>query len=273
MPTKIEVSMPWKERSDAKKSSVLNGVPTQFIHPELEFSTTDTSPLFDIPGKYLSAEQLSITSLDAVDIVRSISKGTLSAVQVLDAFTHRAAIAHKLLNCCLEFRYQDARKEAERLDDLYQKTGKTLGPLHGLPISVKDQCRIIGTETTCGFVAGIGLLDEDDCTLVQILQRAGAVIFVKTNLSFGCMWGETINKCVLGYSLSPDLKIPDTGHLASSGEQAIHSIVLFPAVARVVEKEPWLDFMEAHWALGPTWEVPFAGKSQVPYAEQSQYLT
>lgn len=194
MPTKIEVNAPWQERSDAKKSSVLSGIPIQFIHQELEFSTTDTTPVTDTPEKYLSSEDLPITSLNAVEIVKSISKGTLSAVQVLDAFTHRAAIAHKLLNCCLEFRYQDAKKEAERLDAFYQKTGKTLGPLHGLPISVKDQCRMIGTETTCGFVSGIGIVDEDDCTLVQILQRAGAVVFVKTNLSFGCMWGETINK-------------------------------------------------------------------------------
>lgn len=194
MPTKIEVTAPWKERSDAKKASILSEVPAKFIHAELEFSTTDTSPLTDIPKRYLSEEELSITSLDAVEIVRSISKGTLSAVQALDAFTHRAAIAHKLLNCCLEFRYQDAKKEAERLDAFYQQTGRVSGPLHGLPISVKDQCRIIGTETTCGFVAGIGVVDKDDCTLVQILQRAGAVIFVKTNLSFGCMWGETINK-------------------------------------------------------------------------------
>jgi amidase len=52
----------------------------------------------------------------------------------------------------------------------------------------------VGTETTCGFVANIGVVDTENSVLVDILMRAGAVIFVKTNLSFGCFWGETINK-------------------------------------------------------------------------------
>lgn len=194
MPTNIDPTASWSERSAAKKASVLKGIPSQFIHDELLFSTADTTPVLDVPAKYLSAEELTITSLDATSLVASLRNGALSAVSVLDAFTHRAAIAHKLLNCCLEFRYADAREEAAALDERLRTTGKIVGPLHGLPISVKDQCRIVGTETTCGFVAGIGVADHEDCTLVKILRGAGAVVFVKTNLSFGCMWGETINK-------------------------------------------------------------------------------
>jgi len=194
MPTQISLNAPWKERSAAKKSSVLDGVPSQFIHSELEFRDDDASSALDIPSKFLIQEELSITALDAVNIVRAIASKKYTCVQVLNAFTHRAAIAHKLLNCCLEFRYNAARVEAERLDRHYEETGKLVGPLHGLPISVKDQCRIIGTETTCGFVANIGVVDTENSVLVDILMRAGAVIFVKTNLSIGCFWGETINK-------------------------------------------------------------------------------
>ena len=72
-----------------------------------------------------------------------------------------------------------------------------MGPLHGLPVSVKDQCRIVGTETTCGFVSNLGAVDQEDCVLVKALEGAGAVVFVKTNLSVGCMWGETVNKYVM----------------------------------------------------------------------------
>jgi amidase len=68
--------------------------------------------------------------------------------------------------------------------------------LHGLPISVKDQVRVVGTETTCGFVGNLGKRDEENSLLVDILQEQGAVVFVKTSLSMGCMWGETINKLV-----------------------------------------------------------------------------
>jgi amidase len=194
MPTKIDVNASWTERSRAKKASVLDGVPAHFIHDELQFSETDTAPVIDAATKFLSTEELLITSLDAVDIVAAVRKGEFSAVKALDAFTHRAAIAHKLLNCCLEFRYEAALGGAQELDAHLLEVGSPLGQLHGLPVSVKDQCRIYGTETTCGFVAGVGVIDKEDSTLVQIMKKAGAVIFVKTNLSFGCLWGETINK-------------------------------------------------------------------------------
>jgi amidase len=61
-------------------------------------------------------------------------------------------------------------------------------------ISVKDQCRVISTDTTCGFVGNLGKKDTKNSLLVDILQDAGAVVFVKTSLSMGCMWGETVNK-------------------------------------------------------------------------------
>ncbi|KAI1617883.1 amidase signature domain-containing protein [Exophiala viscosa] len=194
MPTKISLGAPWQERSTAKKNSVFDGVPFQFIHSVLEFRDDDASSVLDVPSRFLSQEELSITALNAVGIVRVIASKKYTCVQVLDAFTHRAAIAHRLLNCCLEFRYDAAHAEAERLDRHYEETGKLVGPLYGLPISVKDQCRIIGTETTCGFIANVGVVDTENSVLVDILMRAGAVIFVKTNLSIGCSWGETIKK-------------------------------------------------------------------------------
>ncbi len=80
------------------------------------------------------------------------------------------------------------------LDEAFARTGELVGPLHGVPLSVKDQCRIKGTETTCGFVANLGVFDEEDCLLVRILRDAGAVPFCKTTLSVGCMWGESVNK-------------------------------------------------------------------------------
>ena len=53
------------------------------------------------------------------------------------AFAHRAAIAHQLVNCCIEFFWDIAEKQAIALDEYYEKNGKVIGPLHGLPISLK----------------------------------------------------------------------------------------------------------------------------------------
>lgn len=187
----------WETRVLEKKENILSSIPQKYLHSHLSHSITDTAPVQDVPSTLLSPSELEITSLDALPLISSIASGQYTSVQVLEAFTHRAAIAHKLLNCCLEFPYASALARATKLDEYFKSSGgKTIGPLHGLPISVKDQCRLIGTETTCGFVANLGKKDTKDSLLVEIMQDAGAVVFVKTSLSMGCMWGETVNKLV-----------------------------------------------------------------------------
>lgn len=81
--------------------------------------------------------------------------------------------------------YVEAKAKAEELDRVFKETGVLVGALHGVPISVKDQLRVRGTETTCGFVSNLGVRDEEDCLLVEILKKAGALVFVKTSLSMG----------------------------------------------------------------------------------------
>jgi amidase len=187
----------WESRAHEKRTNILSPLPKEYLHSHLSHSTTDTTSVQDIPNHFLSPLEQEITCLSVHALLSSIASGLYTSVQVFQAFTHRAAIAHKLLNCCMEFPYASALAKAENLDHFFTSSGgKTVGPLHGLPISVKDQCRVIGTETTCGFVANLGKRDEKDSLLVEILQNAGAVVFVKTSLSMGCMWGETVNKSV-----------------------------------------------------------------------------
>ena len=185
---------PWEARAQDKRSRILAGVPPRFIHSSLEFSKTEPASVMTVPDTLLSSLEKEITALKAEEVLDAIANRKYTAVEVLDAFTHRAAIAHKLLHCCLSFLYPAARARAEKLDQHLASTGKVTGPLHGLPISVKDQCRMTGTETTCGFISNLGVLDTEDCVLVDILQKSGANVFVKTSLSVGCMWGETVNK-------------------------------------------------------------------------------
>lgn len=139
---------PWQERARDKQSRILASVPTPFIHEELSFSETDTDAVLDVPAAFLSGAELEITALRAEELVHAIAEGKYSAVEVLDAFTHRAVIAHQLLHCCLDFMYPAARAKAQELDDYFVANGKTVGPMHGLPISVKDQVRVVGTEVS-----------------------------------------------------------------------------------------------------------------------------
>jgi amidase len=75
-----------------------------------------------------------------------------------------------------------ALANAARLDAHLKQTGKTAGPLHGLPVSLKDQISMEGLETTMGYVSWIGKYAEKNAVLVDILEAAGAVPFVRTNI-------------------------------------------------------------------------------------------
>ena len=86
------------------------------------------------------------------------------------------------VNCLTEIFVERALARAAKLDDVLKKTGKVVGPLHGLPISLKDQLCIKGLETTMGYVSWIGKYAEKNAVLVDILEECGAVPFVRTNI-------------------------------------------------------------------------------------------
>jgi len=75
-----------------------------------------------------------------------------------------------------------ALARAKEVDDYLKATGKPIGALHGLPISLKDQFPIKGLETIMGYAGWIGRYADSDCVLVEILYEQGAVPFVRTNV-------------------------------------------------------------------------------------------
>jgi amidase len=85
----------------------------------------------------LTVQELAITELDATAVCQKIAAGELSAVEAVTAFGKRAAIAHQLTACLIDFFLDEGIKQAQQLDEYFQKEGKVIGPLHGLPISIK----------------------------------------------------------------------------------------------------------------------------------------
>ena len=132
--------MTWEEIAADKKARITASIPPQWRIS----SIPKTSNVMDYPktSGILSTEELAITESSATDLVTELATGKLTSVAVTTAFLKRAALAHQLLNCALEFFPEIALARARELDAHYEKTGKTVGPLHGLPISLKDQCHI-----------------------------------------------------------------------------------------------------------------------------------
>ncbi|KAJ3770375.1 amidase signature domain-containing protein [Lentinula raphanica] len=161
----------------------------------------------------LSEKELRLTdpSNDATTILSAIKSKDATAVEVLTAFMKRAAIAHQLLCCLTQIFFEEGLARAKELDEYYEKTGELVGPLHGLPISMKDHLGIKGRRATGGFSGDIDkLISTEHAPLNQILWDAGCVFYCKTTLPQSMMhletqsfWGQTVN--------------PHNTHLTSGG--------------------------------------------------------
>lgn len=100
------------------------------------------------------------------------------------------------------------------------KNGRPVGPLHGVPISLKDQFHVKGVETSMGYVGWIGTFQghKDDprkgvyeSEMVRELRALGAVLYCKTSVPHSLMSGETVNN-IIGYTWNPKNR-----HLCSGG--------------------------------------------------------
>lgn len=122
---------------------------------------------------------------DATDLTADLTAGRTTSVALVDAFLARIAAlddAGPELNAVLAL-MPHARAEAQRLD-AERRAGTVRGPLHGLPVLIKDNIDVAGpVPTTAGSLALAGNVTNRDAPLVARLRAAGAIILGKTNLS------------------------------------------------------------------------------------------
>lgn len=137
---------PWQEIRDLKKSEQAGRIPAEWKLASKDFppeGTVDLRPVATTSG-ILSERELKITgdSYDATSLAAAIAEGVHSAEEVTTAFCKRAAIGHQLCNNLTEIMFLDAIEDAKKLDAHFKETGKTVGPLHGLPMTFKvsDHC-------------------------------------------------------------------------------------------------------------------------------------
>ena len=99
----------------------------------------------------LTPIELALTEqTDITVLLRRLSSGELSSLELTQAYCKRAALAHQLTTCCTEIFFEEAFAIAKGMDEYLAKTGKTIGPLHGLPVSIKDLFSVKGVDTSIG---------------------------------------------------------------------------------------------------------------------------
>lgn len=131
-------------------------------------------------------------------------------------------------NCLHEIFFNAALAEAQAQDDYFATHKKPIGPLHGLPVSLKDQFHVKGVETTMGYVGWIGTFEGRRGTgkelvyeseMVRELRSLGAILYCKTAVPHTLMAGETVNN-IIGYTWSPKNRLLSAGG-SSGGEGAL----------------------------------------------------
>lgn len=216
----------WRQLALSKRVSTFNKIPKEWLLPiEQASQYTESNPIsvLDVPRTcgILTQKELDITEKhDATDLVALMSKGEVSSVEITTAFCKRAAIAHQTTNCLTEVMFSEALARAHECDEYLKKEGRPIGPLHGLPISLKDSFNVKGAQSTIGYVSFItNPPATSNSSVVQILFDAGAVFYVKTNIPQTMMTADSHNN-VFGRTLNPhNLSLTAGG--STGGEAAL----------------------------------------------------
>ena len=118
---------------------------------------------------------------DAIALSTGLQKGTFTSFDIVSAYLERIRNQDTWLHCFVEV-YETEALEAAKASDQMRKAGYTLGPLHGLPIAVKDLVDIEGKVTTIGSPIFANNIAKSDAYLTQRLKAAGAIIIGKTHM-------------------------------------------------------------------------------------------
>ena len=152
----------------------------------------------------------------ACRIAKAIRAGEISSLEVVDACLDRIGEINPRINAVVQLAGDRARAEASSLDR-QAAAGNFRGPLHGVPITIKDSLDSEGIVTTGGTLGRRDYLPERDAPVVARLREAGAVLLGKTNTPELTFSAET-NNLIYGRTSNPyDLERSPGG---SSGASA-----------------------------------------------------
>lgn len=212
----------WQEIAARKQAERASRIPQEWVVPASSLPSPDTLDVRRVPStsRILSQRELHITSAhDAVSLAAALRARTYSAEEVSLAFCKRAAVAQQLCNCVTEIFFAAALDRARWLDGELARTGTPVGPLHGVPVSLKDTFKVKGYDSSIGIASLAFKPAETNSLLVDILLQAGAVLYCKTNVPQTLMALDSENN-VFGRVLNPKNRAVTAGG-SSGGEGAL----------------------------------------------------
>ncbi len=135
----------WQAKAAAIKAELAAKFPKEWTTPDsLLPLPLDISHIVE-QSKLLDRTELEIIALDATGIRDDIASRKFTSGVVTTAFAKAAAVVHQATNCLVDFFPEEAMERARWLDGEMERTGKPVGPLHGVPVSVKGKSPHLGS--------------------------------------------------------------------------------------------------------------------------------
>lgn len=178
-------------------------------------------------GKAVTGEVSGLAALTLSEAAAQVRSGKTTATQLTQACLDRIAIYDAKLDAFITVMKQQALAQAAMLD-AEQKAGKLRGPLHGVPLAIKDIIDTYDARTTGGSALFSDNVPPQDATVVARLRAAGAVIIGKTNTQeFAMGGGET---SYFGAARNPWNLAHNTGGSSSGSGAAIAAHLAYGAL-------------------------------------------
>lgn len=144
---------------------------------------------------------MTLEFLPATELLQRIRSRQVGSRELLELYIRRIEAHDGAINAVVVRQFAAARARADEADAALAK-GVSLGPLHGLPMTVKESFQLRGTPTTFGLVPFRNNIAARNATAVDRLIAAGAIIMGKTNVPPGLMDGQSDNE-IYGRTRNP----------------------------------------------------------------------
>ncbi|KAJ6789239.1 hypothetical protein PWT90_05083 [Aphanocladium album] len=166
---------------------------------------------------------------NAVELAQRLANGQLTSIQIVETYLEHIDQHNPGLNALISRPPRDKLIRAAGKLDQERKDGKLRGPLHGIPIILKDcftTAADLGMSTTCGSLALVGAKARENAAIVQKMMAGGLIILAKANMTEFC--GMKMTYMMPGWSahggqtLSPYVRVIEKdekilGHSAPGG--------------------------------------------------------
>lgn len=134
----------------------------------------------------------SLLELSLLDAARAVHLRQISPVELVDSCLERIARHNDKLHAFISV-YDESARQVARAAETMVMAGHSLGPLHGVPIALKDNIALTGFTTTAGSKILADWVPDEDATVAARLKGAGAIIIGKTNMHEFAWGGTTAN--------------------------------------------------------------------------------